>query len=199
MPLEQEMSLSLELPLVRRVPGDLAIWVFILAELTTFAAFFLAYAFARTRDVALFNQSQSTLDLNSGALNTVLLITGSWFVVLAVQAIKRDRVRLCSFWLGAGIVSGVAFLAVKLFEYSDKLDAGISMSTNTFYMFYFSLTYFHMMHVILGMAFLGIVLWKNWQGAYSSQAHSTVESAAAYWHMVDLLWIVLFPLVYVLR
>ena len=182
-----------------RLPGDLAIWFFILAELLAFAVFFLAYAFARAGNVELFNESQLTLDLNAGALNTVLLITGSWFVVLSVQAIKRDNTPAGVRWLGAGMLCGAAFLAVKCFEYAEKFGAGISMSTNTFYMFYISLTFFHFMHVILGMVILAILLVKMRQGAYSSREHSALESGAAYWHMVDLLWIVLFPLVYVMR
>lgn len=183
----------------KRLPGDLVIWVFILAELTTFAAFFVVYAFARARNVELFNASQLTLDLNSGAINTVLLITGSWFVVLAVHAIKRDQARLGSAWLAAGISCGLLFLVVKMFEYADKYAAGLNMSTNTFYTFYFGLTFFHFMHVILGIIFLGIVLAKNLKGAYGSHEYRLAESGAAYWHMVDLLWIVLFPLVYVMR
>jgi len=182
-----------------RLPGDLAIWFFILAELLAFAVFFLAYAFARAGNVEMFNESQLTLDLNSGALNTVLLITGSWFVVLAVQAVKRDATRLGARWLAAGMACGFAFLVVKVFEYSAKFDADISLSTNTFYMFYISLTFFHFMHVVLGMVILAILLVKTHQGAYGSREHNALESGAAYWHMVDLLWIVLFPLVYVMR
>ena len=182
-----------------RLPGDLAIWFFILAEMLVFAVFFLAYAFARARNVALFNESQLTLDLNSGALNTVLLITASGFVVLAVHAVKRNHSTTGAGWLAAGMACGLAFLVVKVLEYSAKFGAGITMSTNTFYMFYISLTFFHFMHVILGMVILGVLLVKTKQGAYGSHDYHTLESGAAYWHMVDLLWIVLFPLVYVMR
>lgn len=182
-----------------RLPGDLAIWFFILAELLVFAVFFIAYAFARARNVVLFNESQLTLDLNAGALNTVLLITGSWFVVRAVQATKRDATRIATRWLAAGLACGFGFLIVKVVEYSAKFGAGINMSTNTFYMFYISLTFFHMMHVILGMVILAVLLVKTRQGAYGSHEHHTLESGAAYWHMVDLVWIVLFPLIYVMR
>lgn len=182
-----------------RLPGDLAIWFFILAELLVFAVFFLAYAFARARNVALFNESQLTLDLNAGALNTVLLITGSWFVVQAVQATKRDATSAATRWLAAAMACGFGFLIVKIIEYSAKFGAGINLSTNTFYMFYISLTFFHMMHVILGMIILAVLLVKTKQGAYGSREHHTLESGAAYWHMVDLVWIVLFPLIYVMR
>jgi nitric oxide reductase NorE protein len=183
----------------RRLPGDLAIWFFILAEMLAFAIFFASYAFARSIHVEEFNLYQQTLDRNAGALNTVLLITGSWFVVLAVQAAHRDDTRAVARSLLFGFLCGGGFLVVKVFEYAAKFGAGISMSTNTFYMFYISLTFFHFMHVILGMVILAILWFQARRGAYSSANANGLESGAAYWHMVDLLWIVLFPLVYVMR
>lgn len=179
--------------------GDLVVWVFILAELTSFAVFFLVYAFARVRYLAEFNQYQQTLDLRSGAINTVLLITGSWLVVRAVHAIRNDQVSQSIGYYWAALACGGGFLAVKVMEYSEKFAAGYDLSTNTFFMFYFSLTYFHFMHVILGMVFLSVVLFKTYQGHYGSHRSQLPESAAAYWHMVDLLWIVLFPLLYVMH
>lgn len=184
---------------VARLPGDLAVWFFILAELLAFAVFFLCYAFARARDVALFNESQRTLDLNSGAINTLLLITSSWFVVRAIQAVKHDRHAAGARWLVAAMLGGCGFLAVKVGEYADKFAAGVSLSTNTFYMFYISLTFFHFMHVILGLVILGVLLVNTLRRRYGSHEYSVLESGGAYWHMVDLLWIVLFPLVYVMR
>ena len=182
-----------------RLHGDLAVWLIIAAELLTFGIFFLSYAFARAREVALFNESQRTLDLNSGAINTVLLITGSWCVVRAVKAVRRDQSVIGARWLLAALVCGVGFVCFKLIEYSAKLDAGIDMSTNTFYMFYIMLTAFHFLHVIAAMIFLLILWFKTRQGVYGSHDHHTLETGAAFWHMVDLLWIVLFPLVYVMR
>lgn len=183
----------------RRLPGDLAIWFFILAEMLAFAVFFASYAFARSIHVEEFNLYQQTLDRNAGALNTVLLITGSWFVVLAVQAAHRDDTRAVARSLLLGFLCGGGFLVVKVFEYAAKFGAGISMSTNTFYMFYISLTFFHFMHVILGMVILAILWFQARRGAYTRANANGLESGAAYWHMVDLLWIVLFPLVYVMR
>jgi nitric oxide reductase NorE protein len=183
----------------KRLPGDLAIWFFILAEMLAFAVFFSAYAFARAHDPELFNLYQQTLDRNAGALNTVLLITGSWFVVLAVQAAHRDDNRSISRNVALGMLCGAGFLVVKVFEYAAKFGAGITLSTNTFYMFYISLTFFHFMHVLLGMVILAVIWKQARKGAYSSQECNGLESGAAYWHMVDLLWIILFPLVYVMR
>ena len=182
-----------------RLPGDLAIWIFILSEMLAFAVFFSAYAFARTKNVEMFNLYQQTLDRDLGALNTVLLITGSWLVVLAVQAAHRDDKAAITRNLLLGFLCGGGFLVVKIVEYAAKFGAGISLSTNTFYMFYISLTFFHFMHVILGMVIIAVLWSQARQGKYGSQDAHGLESGAAYWHMVDLLWIILFPLIYVMR
>ncbi|MDP2829124.1 MAG: cytochrome c oxidase subunit 3 family protein [Sulfuricellaceae bacterium] len=180
-------------------PGDLAIWIFIFAELLAFGVFFVLYAFARAHNVELFNESQQHLNRLSGAINTLVLITSSYFMVRAVAAIKRDQSNSCARWIAAAIGLGGVFLFVKVGEFSEKFAAGISLSTNTFYMFYLSLTIFHFMHVILGMIILAAVMLKAWRGGYSAQNHIGVETGASYWHMVDLVWIILFPLVYVIR
>mgnify|MGYP001324466182 CR=1 FL=1 len=180
-------------------PGDLAIWLFIFAELLAFGVFFLSYAFARANNVELFNQSQLHLNRESGAINALVLITSSYFVVRAVAAIKEGHERLCANWLGVAIALGFVFIVIKVFEFHAKFSAGISLSTNTFYMFYLSLTLFHFMHVILGMIILAAVMIKARSGGYSPENHTGVETGASYWHMVDLVWIILFPLVYVIR
>lgn len=181
------------------LPGDFAIWVFIWAELLVFAILFIAYAVVRAKHVDLFNALQPSLDRNAGAVNTVLLISGSWCVARAVAAIKIDQAQAATRWLGFGILAGGGFLVVKLFEYSAKFAAGINLTTNVFYMFYLSLTMFHFLHVILGLVILAAVWNKARQGGYSAADHHGMETGASYWHMVDLVWLVLFPLVYVMR
>nr|MBP8194798.1 cytochrome c oxidase subunit 3 [Azonexus sp.] len=178
-----------EAPAGRRLPGDLAIWVFILSEMLVFAVFFAAYAFARAKNVELFNEYQQTVNRDLGALNTFLLITGSWFVVRAVQAAHRDDLPAVPRNILLGFLCGGGFLVVKVIEYAAKFGAGITMSTNTFYMFYISLTFFHFMHVILGMVILAVIWVQARKGAYTSKDAHGLESGAAYWHMVDLLWI----------
>ncbi|HNB64390.1 MAG TPA: cytochrome c oxidase subunit 3 family protein [Rhodocyclaceae bacterium] len=180
-------------------PGDLAIWFFILAELLAFGVFFAAYAFARARHPDLFDSMQATLDRRAGAVNTLLLITGSFCVARAVEAAGRDRSATAARWLAGGLVCGAGFLGVKGVEYAAKFGAGINLSTNTFYMFYLSLTFFHFMHVILGLVILAVLWVQTRRGAYGAGRMNGLESGAAYWHMVDLVWIVLFPLVYVMR
>jgi nitric oxide reductase NorE protein len=183
----------------RTPPGDLAIWIFILAELGVFAAFFGAYAFTRMHHVALFNHYQQTLDRNAALANTLALITSSYFVVRALDAIRADDSRACVRWLGGALGMGALFLVVKGMEYAHHLAAGVTLSSNTFYMFYLSLTFFHFMHVIMGMVILSAVALKARRGGYSAADHVGVETGASYWHMVDLVWLILFPLVYVMR
>ena len=183
----------------RYPPGDLVIWIFILAELGVFAAFFGAYAFTRMQNVELFNQFQLTLNRDLALINTIALITSSYFVVLAVAAIRDDDSRDCVRWLTAALGMGALFLLVKGLEYAHHIEAGIRLSSNTFYMFYLSLTFFHFMHVILGMVILSAVAVKAHRGGYSAADHTGVDTGASYWHMVDLVWLILFPLVYVMR
>lgn len=180
-------------------PGDLAIWIFILAEMLAFGVMFVVYAFIRAHQVELFNASQITLNRTAGAVNTLALITSSYCVVRAVSAIKRDDVRRCARWLFGAMLLGGLFASIKLWEFHAKYAAGITLGTNDFYTFYFVLTFFHFMHVLMGMVILWFVFRKTLRGGYSAQRHTGVETGASFWHMVDLLWIILFPLVYVIR
>ncbi len=180
-------------------PGDLAIWVFILAELSVFGVLFVVYAFTRRYNLDLFNHYQLQLDQTSGLINTITLLTSSYFVVRAVAAIKQNQSRLCSRWLWAAIALGLLFLITKGFEYQHHFSQGIGLSTNLFYTFYIALTFFHFMHVVMGMVILTAIVLKAQRGGYSATEHTGVETGASYWHMVDLVWIILFPLVYVMR
>ena len=168
-------------------------------ELFVFFIAFITYSVVRALNVEMFNKFQQTLSTELGAANTLLLITSSYFVVRAIQAIKHDDVKRCIFWLYAALAGGAGFLILKTFEYYDKLSEGINLSTNLFYMFYLSLTIFHFLHVILGMIILLAIVIKAHRGAYSADNHLGIETGASYWHMVDLVWIILFPLVYIIR
>jgi len=186
-------------PEAKLLPGDLAIWFFIFMELLVFGVFFIVYAVMRIENIELFNEYQQTLNRELGLANTLLLISSSYFVVRAVQAIRQNHADACVHWLYAALAGGGGFLILKSLEYNEKFSAGISLSTNTFYMFYLSLTLFHFLHVILGMLILFAVAIKAKRGAYTAVNHTGVETAASYWHMVDLVWIILFPLVYIIR
>ena len=181
------------------LPGDLAIWIFILAEMLVFGVLFVVFAFTRMNQVAVFNASQQTLSRSAGTLNTLILITSSYFVVRSIAAIKQDKSKQSANWLTGAIVLGGAFVVVKLNEFHEKFLAGVSLDTNDFYMFYLTLTSFHLMHVIMGMIILTFIVIKIRRGAYSASDHFGIESGASFWHMVDLLWIILFPLIYIIH
>jgi nitric oxide reductase NorE protein len=174
-------------------------WFFIMVELVVFGLFFAAYAFARSANVPLFNEYQATLDLRAGFVNTLALITASYLVVRSVAAIRVGAAGACTAWLLGALGLGGVFLVVKTHEFAEHLGAGITLSSNLFYMFYLSLTFFHYMHVILGMIILAAVALKSHRGGYSATEYTGVETGASYWHMVDLVWLILFPLVYVMR
>jgi nitric oxide reductase NorE protein len=181
------------------LPGDFAIWIFIFAEMLAFGVLFVAYAFTRARNVELFNASQLTLSRSSGAINTLVLITSSYLVVRGVDAIKRGLNKQCAHWLTGAFLLGGIFVCIKMVEFHAKFVADITMSTNNFYMFYLSLTFFHFMHVLMGMVILAVIIMKAKRGGYSAQDYVGVETGASFWHMVDFLWIILFPLVYIIR
>ena len=187
-------------------PGDLAIWIVIYIEFITFSLLFLGYAFSRRLDVELFNASQLAVSQTSGFVNTFILITSSYFVVKAVQRIRsmtaenqKESNTEASKWLLFAILCGVAFLVIKVTEFYHIFGMGIHLSTNTYFMFYIMLTVFHFLHVLLGSFILFVIYKKTKIYGYLPDDASGIETGASYWHMVDLLWIVLFPLVYIIR
>jgi len=183
----------------RKIPGSLAIWAAILAEMSEFAIMFMVYFLAKVHNPDVFYQGPEKLSTLAGTANTLLMLSSSFFVVRAIHAIRNDNAKACVTWLYASLACGAGFLLLKTVEYYDKFSQGINLSTNTFYMFYLSLTMFHFLHVILGMIILFFITIKAQRGKYNAQNHIGIETGASYWHMVDLAWIILFPLVYIIR
>ena len=182
-----------------RIPGEAGVWVFILGEMVVFALLFAVFVYYRAADVPLFASAQLSLNQSLGALNTLLLLTSSWFVVHAVEAVRAHRATLARGLLVAAFACGVGFMVVKYFEYGEKLRAGHTITSNDFFMYYYLLTGIHLLHVTIGMTVLAY-LWQRLRSATDIDAHlSAVESGASFWHMVDILWILLFALVYMLR
>ncbi|OIQ76926.1 cytochrome c oxidase subunit 3 [mine drainage metagenome] len=193
------MHTEANLESMQPLPGDFAIWIFIFAEILVFGVLFAAFSFARSAHLELFNTSQLTLNRTFGFANTVVLVTSSYFVVRATQSIRAGLSVVCGRWLTCALGAGGVFLALKLIEFHQDSAQGINLSTNLFYMFYLSLTFFHFMHVVMGMVILAVVTYKAFTGHYSANDHTGVETGGSYWHMVDLVWIILFSLVYVLH
>lgn len=192
-----QVQASNESELTKKLPGDLAMWFFILAELTVFAIFFIGFAISEQLNEQMYAQSKQQLHPMAGLINTIALITSSLFVALAVDAIKRDDRQWSKHWLLIANLFAVVYLFVKGWEYQSLFSQGIDIETNTFFTLYFLITLFHFMHVLLGMVILIYMMTKVSSGQYQNNV-SGFESGACYWHMVDMLWIILFPLIYVI-
>jgi len=183
---------------VKKLPGDLAMWFFILAELTVFAIFFFGYCWMYYANTDLYVAGKATLHPIAGLINTLALITSSYLVAMAMIAAKHGSAKLCQRGLLAAILVSFIYVTTKLWEYNILFGEGYSLSTNSFYMFYFFITGFHFMHVLLGMVILTIMTLSLRDPEYVTDNLSSLESGACYWHMVDLVWIILFPLMYVI-
>jgi nitric oxide reductase NorE protein len=172
------------------LPGELMMWVLILSELAVFGAGLLAFLATRLTDPAGFAEAQSHLHRTGAATNTLVLVTSGWLAALATKAAEAGQTRGVRFLLIPAILLGGVFLALKATEYADLLAQGIGTETHAFYTFSFLLTGFHAAHVLAGMVLLALVGWLATPRA--------VETGAAFWHMVDLVWVLLFPVVYLL-
>ncbi len=173
------------------LPGNPLMWIFILSELLVFGGFFAAYGFARIGEREVFDASQALLDPLVGGLNTMVLLTSGLFAALAIEARARGSIARCRHWLFAAMALGAVFCTIKVIEYLQKFGAGLTPDTNTFFTYYYLLTGFHFAHVVYGLLILALVAWR------ASEAN--VETGVAFWHMVDLIWIILYPLIYLLR
>ena len=174
------------------------ILIFIFADMCMFALFFLTYLMERNAQAALYISSQAELNQTIGTINTLILLLSSWFVVLAVKAIKRNASRACANFLALAFLCGAAFLVSKSFEYSGKIESGFTILSNDFFMFYYIITGIHLAHVVGGMVILLILFINAKKGKYNATNVSGIESGGMYWHMVDLLWVFIFPLIYFL-
>lgn len=181
----------------RHLPGELGIWIMIFGDLVLFSFLFVVFLLYRTREISVFVESRVQLDQTLGLLNTLVMLTSSWGVATAVQAARRGMHGLASAGVGLALGCAVAFVVVKYFEYGAKIGAGISPLTNTYFMFYFAYTGIHLIHVIIGVGVLmALFVHLRRNGTTSGLKLQHVESGASFWHLVDLLWIVLFALLY---
>lgn len=183
----------------RHLPGEAGVWVFILGDMLVFAAFFIVFVFYRAEDVDLYAQSQRHLNQHFGALNTFFMLTSSWFVALALKAARRDDGPRCRQLLLGGLGCACGFMLVKGFEYGEKFEAGFMLTTNDFFMYYYMLTGLHLFHVLIGSGVLIYLRQRTGSGPVLPSTLQTLESGASFWHMVDMLWIVLFALLYMMR
>jgi len=189
----------------------LGMWLFLGTEVLLFAGLFLGYAVYRHFYHDTFKVASHHLNLVMGTVNTVVLITSSFTVALGYHAIKEGKVKACFNYLAFTILCAAAFLVIKYFEYAHKFHEGQlpgkfftytgfadSRGANIFYSVYFLATGLHAFHVIVGASILAWLMFRVRKGKYSPEHYVPVELGALYWHLVDLVWIFLFPLLYLI-
>jgi heme/copper-type cytochrome/quinol oxidase subunit 3 len=177
----------------------LGIWLFLASEVMLFGSLFASYVLLRVGAPAWPDQS-SVLSVPLATLNTVILIASSVTMVLAWAAAKGRRLAAYRLYMGLTLLGGLSFLVVKAFEYGDKLSHGLLPATNNFLGLYFTLTGLHAIHVIAGMA-INAYLWGPGTRMWRTQPArfiNRIEIAGVYWHFVDLVWIFIFPVLYLL-
>ena len=199
--------------------ASLGMWVFLITEVMFFGGLFLTYTINRSLHAAAFAESSRELDVNLGAINTAVLIVSSLTMALAVWASQTGKRKQLIFFLIVTLALGSVFLGIKTVEYADKFhhhlvpgqgfqfpmtpelarkDADLNVHSQLFFSLYFGMTGLHALHMVVGVGLLLFLLRQAAGGRYTPQYHSPVEICGLYWHFVDIVWIYLFPLLYLI-
>lgn len=178
-------------------PGELSMWFFIIGDLLIFGVYFVFYMYYRGQNQELFLQSQHHLNQGIGVINTVVLLTSSLFVALGTEAARAGRAIVAFRLFGLAFAFGVAFPLLKLTEWIPKISVGLTPGENLFFMYYYVMTGLHLFHVVIGLVIMAFVMRDL---LVSSKPNiKFAETGAIYWHMVDLLWLMLLALFYLMR
>jgi cytochrome c oxidase subunit 3 len=183
----------------KNIPGSFAIWAAILAEMSEFAIMFIVYFLAKVHNPELFYEGPTKLNTLAGTANTLIMLTSSFFVVRAVIAVRNNQLKQSARWLWGAVACGVFYLIIKVFEYQWNTAQGLDTETNIFYGVYYYVTFNHFLHVGWGTAGLIWVIYRINTNIYTKDEHEGLINMALYWHMIDLAWITIFPLLYVIR
>lgn len=178
--------------------SKLGLWTFIATEVLLFGGLFTTFIVFRLRFPEMFRADFVHLDRVLGAVNTVVLICSSLTVALGIAAIRKGKQALLKVFLSLTILLAGAFLVIKYFEWTAKFAHGLYPDTDIFFSLYFMMTGVHGLHVLGGMLLLAAMLVLAGRGKFSEHYHTPVELSGLYWHFVDLVWIYLFPLFYLI-
>ncbi|HJX28130.1 MAG TPA: cytochrome c oxidase subunit 3 family protein [Thermoanaerobaculia bacterium] len=194
--------------------STLGTWMFLVTEIMFFGGLFTAYVVYRGMFHGVFAIASSHLNWKLGALNTAVLIASSLTMAMAIWAAQMNRRKLIVWFLLLTIALGSVFLVVKTFEYKEKFDhhlvpgphfapddprlQAVSNQAQVFYSIYFIMTGLHALHMVIGIGLLIWLLFPSWKGKFDSRYYNPLECTGLYWHFVDLVWIFLFPLLYLL-
>ncbi len=190
--------------------ASMAMWCFLITEILFFGGVFLAYAIYRDLYPQAFAAGSHHLSIFLGCLNTAVLISSSFTMVLGVHAARMGKRNLTSLYLFLTLVLGCVFLGVKAIEYTEKFVNHLvpndtfhfhgfeGPGIRIFYSLYFALTGLHALHMVIGVVILIIILIQNMNGKFSAEYNSPIDMFGLYWHFVDIVWIFLFPLLYLI-
>ena len=192
----------------QREAASLGMWVFLVTEIMFFGGLFAAYTIYRLAYPAAFAAASRHLDVRLGGLNTAVLIASSLTMALAVRGAQQGRRGIVAVFLLSTMALGSVFLGVKMVEYHHKfvehLVPGPAFRfpgtepghAAMFFCLYFGMTGLHALHMIVGLGVLAVMLEMAWRGRFTPHYHNPIECAGLYWHFVDIIWIFLFPLLY---
>lgn len=178
-------------------PGGILMWIIIYLELITFGIALVFMALNAKAEPVVFHESRLLLNTAYGAINTVFLLSSGWCMAQSVHFLKLGNYTKSKLFLKLTLLGGVLFLALKSVEYYDKVEAGLTVGHNAFFGYYWMLTLFHVIHVIVGIVIL-LVLGRTLSKKPETLKVADYESGAAFWHMCDLIWLLLFPIIYLL-
>jgi cytochrome c oxidase subunit 3 len=190
--------------------AKLGMWVFLLTEILLFGGLFVTYAVFRSWNPDMFYNAHKQLNITLGTINTVVLITSSVTVALAIRSIQLNRKRWTISLLATTLILAAVFLVIKYFEYSHKFHLGQlpgkfytfaglqGTNPHIFFSVYFAMTGLHGLHVLAGMIVISIMIVRTSRNNFSSEYYTPVELTGLYWHLVDMIWIYLFPLLYLI-
>jgi cytochrome c oxidase subunit 3 len=190
----------------QREAAHLGMWAFIATEILFFGGLFLAYAVYRHFYFAGFAAASKRTDLFYGTVNSVILLTSSYTMALAVQFAKAGRRQMIFRFLWLTIFLGASFLVVKGFEYHQdivdqlvpgpRFNSSLPVSGQIFFWLYWAMTGLHAVHICIGLGLLTVMTVLTRRGKFSSAYHTPVEITGLYWHFVDIVWLFLYPLLY---
>jgi cytochrome c oxidase subunit 3 len=182
----------------RRIPGNKGIWAGITCEFVEFAVLFAVYFVSRTNFSEAFHDGAQRLSVVFGTLITLLMITSSYFIACSVNAIRNGRQRSALRWLVAGLLVALGYPVVKYLEIRWNLAHDINGGSGIFFTVYYYLTFNHLVHAVWGILGIFWVLARLLFQGYSAEDYSGLEALASYWHATDIIWLIIFPLFYVL-
>jgi nitric oxide reductase NorE protein len=178
-------------------PGGILLWIVIFLELITFGMALIAMVVYSKDEPEIFHNSRLLLNTTFGAVNTVFLLTSGFFMAKSVESFKENKNKKAASFLRWTMLGGLFFLILKSVEYYFKIDEGYTIGYNTFFSFYWMLTLFHVIHVIVGL----LILLSIYIGLKKEKITTSVEdfeASAAFWHLCDLIWLLLFPIIYLI-